>query len=135
MYTAVCYLTIDDRKHRFFLRQAMEAYPANPRLNLLRLVVRSMDADSTIAAPAWKRLKLVRDSSPGTRMEVAPEVWMQASVAKRYVAAACHNVGNGFLREGDPDRAVLAYTRSLVFNPDRIRTRQALSKLTEGKSP
>ena len=111
-YAAVCLLTIGDRKHRFFLRQAREAYPANPRLNLLWLVVRSMDADSTIAAPAWKRLKRVRDSSPGTRVEVAPEVWMPASEAGSYAAAAYHKVGTGFLRmEGDPDRAVLAYTR------------------------
>ena len=134
-YAHVCFLTIGDRKHRFFLRQALEAYPANPLLNLLWPVVRSMDADSTIATPAWNRLKLLRDSSPGTRMEVAPKAWILASDAKIEVASAYHNVGAGFQTEGNLDRAVRAYTRSLMFNPDRVQTRQALAELTGGKSP
>ena len=128
-YARVCFLTIGDRTHRYFLRQALDAYPTHPLLNLLWPVVRSMDADSTIAAPAWNRLKLLRDSSPGTRIELAPEVWELASDAKRNVAAAYHNVGTGFKTEGDLDRAVRAYTRSLMFRPERVQTRQALSEL------
>ena len=130
-YAAVCFLTIGDRKHRFFLRQALEAYPTHPLLNLLWPVVRSMDADSAIAAPAWNQLKLLRDSSPETRIEVAQGVFVLASDAKSDVASAYHNVGAGFQTEGNLDRAVLAFTRSLMFNPDRVQTRQALSELID----
>ena len=134
-YAHVCFLTIGDRGHRFFLRQALDAYPTHPLLNLLWPVVRSMDADSTIATPPWNRLKLLRDSSPETRIQLSPGVWVLASNAKRDVAAAYHKVGNGFRSEGDFDRAVLAYSRSLMFRPDRVQTKQALAELRERGRP
>ena len=134
-YAHVCFLTIGDRKHRFFLRQAMDAYPTHPLLNLLWPVVRSMDADSTVATPAWNRLKLLRDSSPETRIQLTPGVWVMASDAKNDVASAYHNVGTGFQTEGDLNRAVQAYSRSLMFHPGRVQTRQALAELRDRGSP
>ena len=134
-YAHVCFLTIGDRGHRFFLRQALDAYPTHPLLNLLWPVVRSMDADSTIATPAWNRLKLLRDSSPETRIQLTPGVWVMASDAKSDVASAYHKVGTGFQTEGDFDRAVLAYSRSLMFRPDRVQTRQALAELRDRGPP
>ena len=134
-YAHLCFLTIGDRTQRFFLRQAMDAYPTHPLLNLLWPVVRSMDADSAIATPPWNRLKLLRDSSPETRIQLSQGVWVMASDAKSDVASAYHNVGTGFQTEGDFDRAVVAYSRALMFRPDRVQTRQALAKLRDRGSP
>ena len=134
-YVHVSFLTIGDRKHRFFLRQALDKYPTHPLLNLLWPVVRSMDADSTIAAPAWNRLKLLRDSSPETRIQLSEGIWVMASDAKSDVASAYHNVGIGFQTEGDLDRAVRAYTRALMFRPERVQTRQILSELVGRRPP
>ena len=94
-----------------------------------------MNADSTIAAPAWNWLQSLRDSSPETRIQLAPEVRVPASEARSDVAAAYHEVGNELRMEGDTDRAVRAFTRSLMFSPDRIQTRQALSELAGRRSP
>ena len=108
----------------FFLRQALDTFPTHPLLNLLWTVVRSMDEDSTIAEPAWNWLKILRDSSSANHVQFAPDLFVSASNAKIDVAAAFDKVGYGFQVEGDFDRAVLAYKRSLMFGPDREITRQ-----------
>ena len=130
VHTHIVFLTIGDRSQKYLLYGALQKYPHHPTLNLLRVALRSVDADPAVSGSAWQQAKLLRDAPAEMQIEVAPDVWVLARHAKTDVAAAYHKLGNGFRANGEPDRAVMAYKRSLMFRPNHPQTLQALADLS-----
>ena len=136
-YERICYMGMGKDEEEAVLDEALAAFPNNVELNLYKLALDSMKADSLLSTRAREELELLRSPDPpvsiatrsGKRITLRDKKAIQG--ARRQVAAFYHNTGNnlgtGRVNRENLERAILAYRRSLEFDPDRTGTSEHLA--------
>ena len=136
-YERICHMGMGNPEREAVLDEALSAFPKNQNLHMYKLALDSMKPDSPLSHGARKQLDLLRSADPpvsmatgsGKRIILRDEEAIQR--ARRQVAGFYHNtglnLGTGRVTRDDLDRAILAYRRSLEFDPDRTETSRNLA--------
>lgn len=124
-YGRICYMGMGEPGEEAVLDEALAAFPKSLNLNMYRLALDSMKADSLVSTRAREKLEtLMSPASPVLRDQEAIQG------ARRQLAAFYNNtgvnLGTGQVTRGNLDRAIVAYRRSLEFDPDRTGTSENL---------
>ncbi len=131
-YVRLCMQTLGTDEVEPILQDALSTFPEGPNLHVIKLVLDSMQPDSTIQSQAQRKLDSLMKSGSHVRIEVETGNWLwfknQKAVeqARQVIAHAYHNTGRQLGNRGKPEGAILAYRRALEFSP-RMKTYEALA--------
>ena len=136
-YGRICFVGMGKPKEEAVLDEALAAFPKNQNLHMYKLALESMKPDSLLSTRAREQLELLKRPDPPVSIATRSGQWIilrdkeAVQGARRNVAAFYHNagfnLGTGRVTRDDLDRAILAYRRSLEFDPDRTGTSKNLA--------
>ena len=136
-YLRLCLVEMSTGNVRPVLKDALAIFPDSFGLNIYKLLVYSLDPDSTISNRALAALdKLTtfpKKMEPGGAgpLNVNSGITNTGSV-RVHIGSAYNNLGMGFHNRDNLDKAIIAYCRALQFDPERTVTCQRLLRALDG---
>jgi len=112
-YVRLCLLLMDSSEDFGpALDEALQLFPRSVKLNLYKLARDATNAEPAIRLRARKEVEAFRD---------------HAEIAELMVLSL-HNMGGGYSKKGDPEKAVMAYRLALELDPERVKTLKGLAR-------
>ena len=136
-YLRLCLVEMSTGNVRPVLKDALAIFPDSFGLNIYKLLVHSLDPDSTISNRALAALdKLTtfpKKIEPGRAGPLNVNSGITNTGAVRvHIGSAYNNLGMGFHNRDNLDKAIIAYCRALQFDPERTVTCQRLLRALDG---
>lgn len=135
-YERICYMGMGMDEEEAVLDEALAEFPTNPELNLYKLAFDSMGQDTLLSGRAREQLGFLKSAGATASIEVREGKYILfegrdiIAAARRQIAGFYHNtglnLGTGLVTLENLDRAILAFRRSLEFDPDRTVTSESL---------
>ena len=135
-YKRICYVGMGREGTETILDEALADFPASPQLTTYKLAFDSLKPDSLVSRQAREQLDILKTGGSQASIKVGSGARVVLTgrdiivTARREIAAFYHNtgvnLGTGLVTVENLDRAILAYRRSLEFDPDRTVTSENL---------
>ena len=131
-YTRLVFVTMGKEENESLLYEALNSFPESPTLHIQKMVIDSLDPDSTVSQNAQVRLDTFKTSESHLEIKVAQSLSISLKTketivtVRREIAGLYHNFGNGLFGREKFRKAALAFRRALEFDSNRLNTWQNL---------
>ena len=136
-YLRLCLVEMSTGNFRPALKDALAIFPDSFGLNIYKLLVHSLDPDSTLSNRALVALnkltsRPINKEPVGAGAESVNPGTTNTGAVRVHIGSAYNNLGMGFHNRDNLDTAIIAYCRALQFDPERTVTYQRLLRALDG---